>query len=238
MAYIEVYFNDSLQSKVKLNPDVTTIGRSPDNDVKIDNRGVSSHHARIVWENGAYFVEDLGSTNGTYVNGQKTSRQKLAYGDFIDIFKHSLKYVAWIADESDTDGEGEGEFEDDLETDGTVLIDPGQLSKLSEQARKKLNVSLSLNGEINGKQKQLLTKPSYTIGKHKTCDLRVGGWFAPKIAAVLKQGDNCYYIEPWKRGKVKVNGVEIKHTTALEDGDKISVRNKLVMRYSATQATN
>ena len=92
MLYIHVYFNGVLKEQVELRKELTTIGRSKDNDIQIDNSGVSAHHARIVQEGKSYFIEDASSTNGTNVNGEPVSRKQLEYGDMISIFKYTLKY--------------------------------------------------------------------------------------------------------------------------------------------------
>ncbi len=66
------------------------IGRSPDNDVMIDNLAVSNHHARITWVQEQLFVEDLQSLNGTFVNDMRIERSFLQHGDSIKIGKHAL----------------------------------------------------------------------------------------------------------------------------------------------------
>ena len=62
-----------------------TIGRAPDNAVIIDNPAVSGHHARVFSESGAVILEDLNSTNGTFVNGQRVSQALAGPGDLIKI---------------------------------------------------------------------------------------------------------------------------------------------------------
>ena len=69
-----------------------TIGRPPDNTVIIDNPAVSGHHARVFSESGAVILEDLNSTNGTFVNGQHTTRRVLRSGDVLLIGKHQLVF--------------------------------------------------------------------------------------------------------------------------------------------------
>lgn len=61
--------------------DTTTIGRRPDNSLVIEDTSVSSHHAEILFENNAFFVKDLGSTNGTYLNGGQIKKAPLNHGD-------------------------------------------------------------------------------------------------------------------------------------------------------------
>ena len=69
-----------------------TIGRAPDNAVIIDNPAVSGHHARVFSEGGAVILEDLSSTNGTFVNRQNTKRSVLRAGDVLQVGKHQLVF--------------------------------------------------------------------------------------------------------------------------------------------------
>src|SRR5690606_27018585 len=62
-----------------------SLGRHPDNQGCIDDQGISRYHARIVYNSGRYTVEDLGSSNGTYVNGQPASETDLRNGDTLQL---------------------------------------------------------------------------------------------------------------------------------------------------------
>lgn len=96
-----------------------TIGRLPDNDIHIDNMAVSGHHALIINILNDSFLEDLNSTNGTYVNGKLVKKHALQDGDVITIGKHSMRYVNEAASAvggGDDDGD---EFEK------TMIIRPG-----------------------------------------------------------------------------------------------------------------
>ena len=72
--------------------DVTTIGRSPDSDVFLDDVTVSRKHAEIVRRVSEFFVRDLGSLNGTYLNRERVDETKLATGDEIQIGKFKLVF--------------------------------------------------------------------------------------------------------------------------------------------------
>ena len=71
----------------------TTIGRKPHNDIQIDNLAVSGEHAMIMTILNDSFLEDLGSTNGTMVNGQPVKKHFLQSDDVVEIGKYKLKYV-------------------------------------------------------------------------------------------------------------------------------------------------
>lgn len=71
----------------------TTIGRKPHNDIAIDNLAVSSEHAAVITILNDSFFEDLGSTNGSVVNGAPTQKHFLQNSDVIEIGKYKLKYL-------------------------------------------------------------------------------------------------------------------------------------------------
>ena len=91
-AKLSLKFNDSLLQEVTLSGGVVTIGRQPDNLLRIDNPIVSGHHARIFWENNRYVLEDHESFNGTYLNHRSVSKDVLSDGDVIVIGKHQIEF--------------------------------------------------------------------------------------------------------------------------------------------------
>ena len=93
MAKIIVSLDDNLIKIVPLNKDRMTLGRRPYNDIVVDNLAVSGEHAALQVIGHDYFIEDLNSTNGTYINEQKVKRQILKNGDTIEIGKYAIKYV-------------------------------------------------------------------------------------------------------------------------------------------------
>ena len=80
-----------------------TIGRLPDNDVRIDNPTVSGHHSLIINILNDSFLEDLNSTNGTYVNGKLIKKHALQHGDVITVGRHQLRFVDSNAAEDEQD---------------------------------------------------------------------------------------------------------------------------------------
>jgi pSer/pThr/pTyr-binding forkhead associated (FHA) protein len=86
----------------------TLIGRKPHNDIQIDNLAVSGEHAAIITILNDSFVEDLGSTNGTMVNGKPIKKHFLQHNDVIEIGKHKLKY---FNDAQPAAGAGAADFE-------------------------------------------------------------------------------------------------------------------------------
>ena len=76
-----------------LNADRMTIGRRPDSDIFLDDVTVSRDHALLVRRSGDYYLDDLGSLNGTYVNRQRVDSQRLEDGDELQIGKYKLSYL-------------------------------------------------------------------------------------------------------------------------------------------------
>ena len=70
-----------------------SIGRLPDNTIVIDNPAVSARHARVYREGHQYVLEDLKSTNGTFVNDRPIARHTLLEGDIVLVGKHTLVFT-------------------------------------------------------------------------------------------------------------------------------------------------
>jgi pSer/pThr/pTyr-binding forkhead associated (FHA) protein len=90
MLTIELKFNNAVLKTIETDKEVITIGRNVKCDIQIDNLSVSKQHARIVKHQGKYFIEDMKSTNGTYLNEKKIAKDKLTNNDVITIGKHTL----------------------------------------------------------------------------------------------------------------------------------------------------
>ena len=93
MLKIILKFNNTVLKELKIDQDEIIIGRDTGNDIQIDNIAVSREHARIIKGPNYYFIEDMSSKNGTFVNGKKINKKFLKEDDEITIGKHSLKIV-------------------------------------------------------------------------------------------------------------------------------------------------
>lgn len=93
MAKLILSLDGSVIREVPLDRERVTIGRKPHNDIQIENLAVSGEHASIVTILHDSFLEDLGSTNGTVVNGSPIKKHILQNNDVIEIGKYRLKYV-------------------------------------------------------------------------------------------------------------------------------------------------
>lgn len=93
MAKLILSLDGQLIKEYDIGKERTTIGRKPHNDIQIDNLAVSGEHAMIMTILNDSFLEDLGSTNGTMVNGQPVKKHFLQNDDVVEIGKYKLKYV-------------------------------------------------------------------------------------------------------------------------------------------------
>jgi len=111
MTKISVFENEVSQKTVNLKVGAVSIGRSDDNDLHLKDSTVSSYHAKIVTYFDASYIEDLESTNGTFVNGKKVQKHILNPGDVISVGTHTLK----VENEQVT-ADVNGSFAEELET--------------------------------------------------------------------------------------------------------------------------
>jgi pSer/pThr/pTyr-binding forkhead associated (FHA) protein len=93
MAKLVLSMDGLVLKEITLNKERTTVGRKPHNDIQIDNLAVSGEHAVIVTILNDSFLEDLGSTNGTMVNGEPIKKHFLQHNDVIELGKYKLKYL-------------------------------------------------------------------------------------------------------------------------------------------------
>jgi pSer/pThr/pTyr-binding forkhead associated (FHA) protein len=93
MAKLILSMDGLVLKEITLTKERTTIGRKPHNDIQIDNLAVSGEHAVIVTILNDSFLEDLGSTNGTLVNGAPIKKHFLQPNDVIELGKYKLKYI-------------------------------------------------------------------------------------------------------------------------------------------------
>jgi len=93
MPTLVISIDGAVIKEVQLAKERTTLGRRPYNDIVIDNLAVSGEHAVLSIVDGTVIIEDLRSTNGTYVNGQPILRQTLNHGDLLDIGKYKIRFV-------------------------------------------------------------------------------------------------------------------------------------------------
>ena len=90
MIKLELKFKEEVLKKIETESPEITIGRSQSTDIQIDNLVVSKQHARLIKQKDQYIVEDLNSTNGTFLNDEKVTRAILKHNDIVTVGKHTL----------------------------------------------------------------------------------------------------------------------------------------------------
>lgn len=105
MIKIRLLFAGTEQKVVELDKAEITIGRTPENDVQIDNIGVSKLHARILRRGDDFVLEDCNSTNGTLLNGKPVTSAAISTGDTAEILKYLLVFTLDRGDEGDEGNE-------------------------------------------------------------------------------------------------------------------------------------
>ena len=107
---IVLKFNNSVVRQIECDKKEVTIGREPETDIQIDNISVSRVHAKIIEGPNYYLLEDLDSTNGTFVNGKRINKKYIKADDEITIGKHTLmidienfqkKSMTWSSSQTD-----------------------------------------------------------------------------------------------------------------------------------------
>jgi len=216
MGKLVVSLDGVVIKEVQITKDKTTLGRRPYNDIVIDNLAVSGEHATLQMMGNDVFIEDLNSTNGTYINGRAIKKQLLAHNDTVEIGKYKIKY---LVDES-------ADFEK------TMIMRPGSMAPshtpfnhtapmpvsppmggLSGGAAMGLAASIKvLSGAAAGRA-VTLTKVVTTVGKPgvqvASITKRPGGYVLAHVEGALRPS---------------INGVPLVSETApLSNGDLIEL---------------
>ena len=227
MPKLRLKFSGMVLKDFPLDKPQLTIGRKMDNDIVIDNLAVSGHHARVVEENGTHYIEDTGSTNGTFINDMKIAKQRLQPGDQIRVGKHLLVYE----DETAT-SKPKPSAAVVPDGDKTILSPPprpgDQTLRPAEESRDalpggRMGVLLVVAGQTDKNEYKLPDRVS-VIGSQDGAAVKLTGWFAPKVAALISRNEATYFISSSEEGKkILVNGVSVQGRSDLKDGDLIEV---------------
>lgn len=227
MARLILSLDGQVLAEYNMSKERYTIGRLPDNDVRIDNPAVSGHHSLIINILNDSFLEDLNSTNGTYVNGKLIKKHALQNGDLITIGHHQLRYVD---QESATDSEDEFEktmvinprdqdeaavSQASRATDAAAAGKPGGKPPAPGAAPLQTSRLQVLTGTFAGRELELV-KPLTTLGQR-------GG----EIVAITRRGRDYYAVnvsDASVEDGPAVNGDPLgRQARKLEDSDVIEL---------------
>ncbi len=212
-ATLLVKLHEQSSQELEIASDGFTVGRKPDNDLAIEDPAVSAHHARITKIHAVYFIEDLKSTNGTFVNDKRVDRHQLRDTDVVTIGRHRIIFrdhsaaaIAPIAATQDLD---------------ETMILTGQAARADIAAP---SASLHVLSGKTDQREYPLTKQVAAIGSHAQATVKLTGWFAPSTAAMITRRHHTYFVCPARNGKkVLVNGQEVSGEKELKDKDRIEV---------------
>lgn len=216
---------DGRSEERELSQAAFTIGRKPDNDLVLDDATVSGHHAKIVKIQSAYFLEDLRSTNGTQVNGQRIDRRQLQDADVIAVGHFRLVYRGDVVTEPIR------HTGDQADLDHTMAF-TGQIRPEAIKTPPTTGTLHVLSGGA-AEDRYDLTQQVTIIGAKHDAAIRLAGWFAPKVAAIIARRGPAYILTPSGSGKkVRINDEPVTRPLQLEDGDRIEVCG-LTLRFSS-----
>jgi pSer/pThr/pTyr-binding forkhead associated (FHA) protein len=194
--------------EVQLTKDRTTLGRRPYNDIVIDNLAVSGEHAVLQMTGNEVYLEDLNSTNGTYVNGKAVKKQLLQNSDTVEIGKYKIKYINEAAGPT---------FEK------TMIIKAGSAGLVAPAPAAKAAAPAAAEGQINATIKVLsgaaagravpLVKVVTTIGKPGVA-----------VAAITKRPHGFVVAHVEGTNKPMLNGAAIgAEPVTLKNGDLLEL---------------
>ena len=243
MPILKLSFGNSVLRELPISTEPVSIGRSPQADIFIDNPAVSFHHARVFSQGGIYYVQDLTSLNGTFLNGVRISQAPLSHGDAITVGKHTVRFSM------DRPGEtpqilpshpGPEAQDSAPKLEGTMILDTKMRREMQERLAMGQGAASSARAARVGKltvlkgktveKELLLTSQTSMVGKSEGCAVKLKGWFAPKIGAIINKHDETYFVSPAAK-EAFINGQPLTAKTELKDGDLVRV-GKVEMQFT------
>lgn len=223
MAKLIIKFNDVVIDQIVLKQGDMNIGRRPGSDILLDNLAVSGTHASIFTIGEDSFVQDLNSTNGTFVNNKRITKHHLASGDTVTIGNHSLTYHNEKAVKTGSD------------LAKTVIINPHKQEEMLAEAGKvaaaikkpavnetpRMGSLFILSGANNGKRIDLVSAVT-NLGR------------AGKRAGIISRtGNGRYILLPGDNNEApRLNGVKvIASGEELKNGDIIELADSRMQFY-------
>jgi predicted component of type VI protein secretion system len=244
MIHLILKFETHVLREIPFSGQPLTIGRTPDNDIQIDNLAVSTHHARIQFGADQLEIEDLESLNGIFVNNQRVQKSALRHGDTVTIGKHEiLVRLTGSIDETLVLGDAPKKVLVP-KVEETMVLDTKKRREMIQQAaqpkeaaavpvpaRARVGRLVVLSGKTDMDSYQLSSKLT-VIGKSDMASVRLKGWFKPRAAATINKREDGYYISRADRVP-NVNGTPVTKLTKLNEGDTIEVAGvKFNFQYS------
>lgn len=216
-------FNGALVKELTIEKAEVFVGRKSDNDMVIDNPAVSGKHCRVYRQGESYFVEDLKSTNGTFLRDRRIATEPLHHHDELAIAKHTIEFY--------NDEESPAAVEkstDPVSSDATVIMatpppPPAAASRLGH-----MRILAGAKADPVA-----LTQLTTYIGKSDQALIKIKGLFAPDLAACVAKKSDGYYLTALKEKTVKLNGDNLmdQAQVPLKEGDLVDVANLKLMFF-------
>ncbi|PKN01716.1 MAG: hypothetical protein CVU77_04205 [Elusimicrobia bacterium HGW-Elusimicrobia-1] len=230
MAKLILKFGPAVVKEFPVPPTQTSValGRKSDNDLVIDNPVVSGHHARIIKQGDTFFVEDLNSTNGTFIGGRKILKSGLTHGDEITIASHSVIFL----DDGVKPAAPPPEAKPPA-IDQTMVIDPAQRDALLKKqptvtpapagkVTEKVGTFVVTSGTAERSEFELTGLVTYA-GKSDNAHVKLKGLFVPEMGAAINKRQEGYVLVALKDGFPEVNGQKLTGQVVLQDGDEVKM---------------
>ncbi len=218
-----------------------TIGRLPDNAVVIENPAVSGHHARVIREGDTVVLEDLESTNGTFVNDQHVTRHTLQHGDVVLVGKHKLLFDESAVAETEAPAApslknlGDTVYLDTkkhrallatlrdarVAAEQTARTRPASRMNNAVPASTAVGIVRVLAGRADQSEYRLEAQTSLIGSSHGTT-IRLLGWFKPGVAVAIARSSSGYVLTPMG-GTTIVNNQRLRERHHLKSGDILQV---------------
>lgn len=224
MPEIIVKFGDRVVERVVTEKERISIGRTSENDIVLDNRGVSRKHAQIEFSDKGALIIDNDSLNGTFVNQRKVNEVFLQDSDTITIGKFDLVFHR--------ETEPAKKLSD---MEGTMVLSTKRQKELVDRDSADKSIAAEFGGSVliamdEQKKKHRLGNDAVTFGKSEFVNIPVKGFWTSKLQAkVLKEGESFTIVNIGRSGKTKVNGEPVSSAT-LKNGDVVEV-GKSVFRF-------
>jgi len=200
------------------------IGRSRKCDLRLSNVSVSREHALVRWDAGDYIVENAGSHNGVYVNGERVESSRLVSGDLVRLGKYTLVYLHGDLPRSLRDLEVENiprwhSVTIGTSNDETFQYSPAQMARMV--TARKLLEGARLVADGSADKLWVLGEEEWVLGKRAQIPLE-GFWISSRSAIIKWNGRNhvLQHVGGW--AKLRVNGMQVDRCI-LENGDVIDM---------------
>jgi len=228
MIKITLKFSGNLVDTYRFDKPQIMIGRDPTCDVVLDNLGVSRQHATIANHGGVYVLQDLGSNNGTFIQGGRVKAHNLNHGDEFSIGKFHL--------EVDLGGAKKRKIQTEVKKaavnpEMTLAVDAREMEMMQRERASKLKAYITYTAPSGKKMNQPIVKTTTFFGKALSCDFTCTGFFIyPKHSLIVRDnnGFRLVNLAPHRVTRLNKKAVDDER---MQNGDKFFIGRNLFEFY-------